>query len=197
MRNEHKPNLGQIIKLSKANDPLVIEVLVREYYPTLLRLSISILDDIPEAEDAAQEALLAAITHLPQYRGEANLKTWLYAITINTCKGYLRKKKRREALQSTLETLHLLKTEHATSPETQTLISESETQLWKNVDHLKDIHRLPIILRYVHDLSISEIAEVLNLNEGTVHSRLHYARQQLRKMMSQQAGQTEHLEKSS
>jgi RNA polymerase sigma-70 factor (ECF subfamily) len=56
---------------------------------------------------------------------------------------------------------------------------ETQAQLWAAVDDLDEKHRLPVILFYVHELSVPEISVILGVNSGTVHSRLHYARKQL------------------
>ena len=155
-----------------------IEVLVRDYYAYIRRLALSILDDPHEAEDAAQETFIAAERALSTFRGEAQVKTWLSAIAVNTCRGRLRKRKMRLVLQTTLQALHLRSSRVATIEE-KALQRESNRQLWLAVDKLDDKHRLPVLLRYVHDMSVPEIAVALGVNEGTVHSRLHYARYEL------------------
>ena len=65
-------------------------------------------------------------------------------------------------------------------PEDVTLQTEIDEQLWQLVDSFGDKHRIPLILRYVHQLPISEIAKILEIKEGTIHSRLFYAHQMIR-----------------
>ena len=86
---------------------LSIEGLVREHYSYIQRLALSILDDAQEAEDAAQETFIAANRSLPGFRGEASPRTWLTAITVNACRGRLRKRKARQGLHNALQALHL------------------------------------------------------------------------------------------
>jgi RNA polymerase sigma-70 factor (ECF subfamily) len=166
-------------KASADNTPrgqsISIEHLVRDYYPYIRRLALSILDDSHEADDAAQDTFIAANHALSGFRAEAHIKTWLSAIAINVCRGRLRKRKVRLALQKSLNTLHIL-SNTPISIESITAGREADRQLWQAVDGLDDKHRFPVLLRYVHQMSIPEIAEVLKLNEGTVYSRLHYAR---------------------
>ena len=57
--------------------------------------------------------------------------------------------------------------------------NEVDQSIWNAVDGLNEKHRLPVILRYVHELTVPEIAHTLHLSQGTVHSRLHYARKEL------------------
>jgi RNA polymerase sigma-70 factor (ECF subfamily) len=179
-------NLEQMLQHTRVSDPAIAEALVQQYYTMIYRLAISILSDPDEAEDATQETFISAVLNLDRYRGEASLKTWLYAIALNTCRSQLRKRKARTAMRKSWEALQMLRP-NPTTPEESTLRTDSARQLWEAVDALDDKHRLPIILRYAHDLTVPEIARILNLNEGTAHSRLHYARKKLQGYL-QQAG---------
>ena len=69
------------------------------------------------------------------------------------------------------------------SPETLTIQNERDRKLWQAINQLPDRHRLPIILRYSHDLATPEIADILQIPPGTVRSRLHYAHQQLHQIL--------------
>lgn len=158
--------------------------LVHAYYPAVVRLAISILDDgssvdvLDEAEDAAQETFISAAKAMSAYRGSASLKTWLFAIAINACRSRLRRRKARRAMAKTLGALQrALGSQDA--PEGAAVRSERDRQLWQAVDRLDEKHRLVVLLRYVQELPAAEIAQVLEITEGTVHSRLHYARRQL------------------
>ncbi len=155
-----------------------IDDLVRTYYGSVVRLAFSILDDADEAEDAAQDAFIAAARALGDYRGMASPKTWLFTIAINTCRGRLRRRKARRTLEQALAAVQNLL--GGGEPAAQRVErTERDRQLWAAVDQLDEKHRLVVILRYVHELSAAEIAGVMQITEGTVHSRLHYARQQL------------------
>ena len=88
--------------------PLSLETMIREFYPYVQRLALTILDDgstsmqetEAEADDAAQDTFLAASRALPNFRGDASLKTWLTTITVNQCRNRLRKRKTRHRLQT-------------------------------------------------------------------------------------------------
>ena len=152
--------------------------LVRCHYAAVARLALSILDDGDEADEAAQETFIAAAKALDGYRGSASLKTWLFAIAINVCRSRLRRRKAQLALARALAGIQQL-FGHVESPEQRAEENERDAALWAAVDRLDEKHRLVVVLRYVHELTASEIAQVLGISEGTVHSRLHYARQQL------------------
>lgn len=157
---------------------IVFNQLLIDYYPSIHRLALSILDDRNDADDMTQETFISAYYSLPEFRSESNLKTWLYSIALNACRGRLRKRKVQYGLVNTLQSLHLLNSPPS-FPEQAVVQHESEQNLWRAVDELGEKHRLPVILLYVHELQVSEIAEILNLSQGTVYSRLHYARRKL------------------
>jgi RNA polymerase sigma-70 factor (ECF subfamily) len=159
-----------------------IESLVASYSAYVSRLAWSILGETGEVDDAVQETFLAAFRSLKRYRGESSPKTWLTSIAVNVCRGRLRKRTMRQTLQNALEALHIV-TPHEASPEQEALQNEAGRKLWHAVDSLDEKHRLVVALRYVHELSISEIAAALDVNEGTVHSRLHYARRKLHALL--------------
>ena len=171
-------NLEQLLQRSRSGDPVVIEALVQQYYTAIYRLALSMLNDPDEAQDATQEAFIAASLNLHRYRGESRLKTWLYAIALNTCRGHLRKRKARQTMRKTWQGLQSLLSA-PTTPEESAMRTETDAHLWDAIDALDEKHRLPVILRYAHSLTVPEIAHTLKLNEGTVHSRLHYARRKL------------------
>ena len=161
------------------NDVDGLEAIVDRYYSSIFHLVLSILDDPEDAEDVTQETFIAAGMNLNEYRGEADIKTWLYSIAINRSRGLLRKRNTRRTLNNILQTLQRM-TNRLQGPEEKTLINEMDDQLWNIVDSLGEKHRIPVILRYVHQLKIPEIARILNVKEGTIHSRLFYAHQRIR-----------------
>ena len=75
-----------------------VEALVLAHQAEVFRLAVSVLGDPAEAEEATQDALIAALTALETYRGEASLTTWLYTITVNACRARFRKRRSRERL---------------------------------------------------------------------------------------------------
>ncbi len=170
--------------------------LVREQAAYVRRLALSILGDPAEADDATQETLIAACRGLASFRGEAALRTWVTRITLNVCRSRLRRHRVRQALQDTLQALHLLSGARP-EPEETAIQNEADRQLWQVVEALDEKHRLPVILRYVQELSVPEIAGILGINEGTVHSRLHYARQKLQAQLDPPLGQPGHPDPSS
>jgi RNA polymerase sigma-70 factor (ECF subfamily) len=153
-----------------------IEELVHTHYAYVRRLAFSILDDPHEADDAAQETFIAANRALPGFRGDSRLRTWLTTITVNTCRGRLRRRKNHQRLQQILQAVHLV--QRATIEEA-TIQKDAQSDLCAAVARLDEKHRLPVLLHYVQELSVPEIAAVLGVNQGTIYSRLYYARRML------------------
>ena len=164
----------------RAGDPGAIEALVHTHQPAVYRLALSILDDPAEADEAAQETFLAALRALPSYRGDAAFNTWLYRIAVNVSLGRRRKGRTWQRLKDALAAAWRLSGEPAEPPEAAATRRETQAAVWQAVQALGQKHRLPVILRYYHGLSVGEIAAVLAVNEGTVHSRLSIARDRLR-----------------
>lgn len=172
-------NLDHLLTVGQATDVQIVEHLVQNYYTMLYRLGLHILRDHDDAEDAAQETILTASQKIGQYEAGTELRAWVYTIGVNTCRAMWRKRQWQNRLHGVLVWLGQERTDAAALPEQHTLRSERDARLWNAINALDEKHRLPIILRYAHDLSTAEIGEALGINEGTVRSRLHYAHKQL------------------
>jgi RNA polymerase sigma-70 factor (ECF subfamily) len=174
--------LDRLLLSQAVSESEVIEFLLTNCYADLRRLASNILQDPNEAEDAAQETLITAVRKLDNYQPGTNFKAWLYTIAVNICRGYLRKRRVRKNLHSTLKGLFNL-SDSTPSIEEQVLRGEAKAHLWQAVNMLNEKQRLPILLRYLHGLSNQEIAQVIGVHEGTVRSRLHYALRELQKRL--------------
>lgn len=157
-----------------------IEILVHQYETGVFRLALSIVGDEAEANEITQETFLSALRALPAYQEKTSFKAWLYTIALNHARSHLRKRKVLERLKTTLTSIFQVETQKQVSPEEAAIQNEKEAAIWQSLSQLDERHRIVVILRYFHELSIAEISEVLSVNEGTIHSRLHTARERLR-----------------
>ncbi len=173
------------MELCKVGDSSAIEHFVQTYQQDIYRLALSILDDSNEAEDATQDSLLAALRSLDSFRSASSPTTWLYSITVNICRTRLQRHKRRERLTKILGTILQVHKARQPSVEENAIQNEADTTLWRAIHGMNEKHRIPIVLRYYHDLSVSEIARILQIPEGTVHSRLNTARRQLHHVLKE------------
>lgn len=173
----------RLLEQCKAGDSSAVEHFVQTYQQELFRLALSILDDSNEAEDATQESLLAALRALDSFHGASSLKTWLFSITVNICRTRLQHRRRRERLSQVLSAV--LQMHRNTSVEEHAVQNISDQALWHTIHDMDEKHRIPIVLRYYHDLSVAEIANILQIPEGTVHSRLNTARRLLHQVLKE------------
>lgn len=173
----------RLIELCREGDSSAIERFVQAYQQDVYRLALSILDDSEEADDATQESLLAALRGLDSFHGASSLKTWLFSITVNICRTRLQKQKRSERLRRILG--GILRVQSTPSVEENAIANESDTALWRAIHRMDEKHHIPIVLRYYHDLSVAEIASILQIPQGTVHSRLNTARRHLHAVLKE------------
>jgi len=181
---------AQLLEDCRSGEPQAIEAWVASHQLPIYRLALSILDDgseigAAEADEAVQDVFLAALRSLHAYRGEAGTQTWLYAITLNVCRGRLRKRRSRQRLQQTLSSLFHI--HHQASPPVEEIALERQHQasIWQAIRCLPANQRLAITLRYYHNLPLAEIARIAGCTERTVQNWLHAAHEQLRLDLSE------------
>ncbi|MBV6452196.1 MAG: ECF RNA polymerase sigma factor SigW [Anaerolineales bacterium] len=163
-----------------AGDEYSIEMFVRQHEIGVFRLAISILRDRSEANEVTQETFIAAIKSLPSYQERSSLKAWVYTIALNISRSRLRKRKVLEKLKGSLSALFQVEAQKHSSPEDAVIQTEKEAAIWNALNELDEKHRIVTVLRYFQSIHTTEIAEILSISEGTVHSRLHTARERLR-----------------
>lgn len=171
--------IDRLLRCHHSKDPAVIEAIVQAYRAPIYRLAISILHDPDDAEDATQETFVAATLKLDSYQVGTNFKAWLYTIAVNVCRGFLRKYTARRTLARMLSSLEYPAASQP-GPEAVTEQRETRSELWDRVNRLPEKQRLVIILRLAHDLSIQEIAQVLQSKPKTIYTRLYDAVRSLR-----------------
>ena len=151
--------------------------------PKVYNLALGYTGRHHDAEEIAQTVFLKAWKALPQFRGRAAFSTWLYRMTINACTDhYRREKKRRGDLSLDDPDLSPLR-DTAPSPEEIVLQREERAILRKALAELPEQHRVVLILREMDGLDYQEIAQVLEIEIGTVKSRLARARRALREKL--------------
>ena len=162
--------------------PLSFEQLVAEHQQRVAGLCYRLLGWQGEVEDVVQEVFLAVCEGLPHYRGESQVSTWITRIAINTCRNHMRKRlpflRRLVPLGSTHDTA-------PTGPADRGLLSQEQFERVRaSVRRLPRKYREVIVLRYLEELPISEIAAVLELSRNAVEVRLNRARKLLREHLA-------------
>lgn len=174
--------LDELIARCQSGDAAAVTELVGEYATFVYRVGFMVLKHEEDAEDAMQESLVKAVRALPDYdhKDEVSFRAWLHRIALNTAISRTRRvalpRVEWEALEAAPQA--------GPGPEDQALTRLAEADVLAAVDSLSDSHRLVIVLRYYHDLSCEEIADLLQVPLGTVGSRLFNARQRLRALLT-------------
>lgn len=162
----------------RAGDARAFEELVRAYQHRVFGVAVRMLGNRAEAEDLAQEVFLRVHRSIADFRGEAKLSTWLYAIASRLCLNRLASGERHRIREGE-ETLMRLPSADAGAAETLER-GERDAALSQAIASLPDERRIVVVLRDVEGLSYEEIARALDLEPGTVRSRLHRARLDLK-----------------
>jgi RNA polymerase sigma-70 factor, ECF subfamily len=172
-------DMDRLIGDRGVNNPAVMEAMVVEFSAPVYRLALSILRDPADAQDSTQDTFMHAAAALHQYQLGTNFKAWLLKIAVNNCRMTLRKRAARRALQQAWESLTVL-APHQPGTEAQVMQNETHDELWTLVDGLDEKHRLVVVLRLANNMTVSEISQVLGVNEKTVYTRLYDAFARLR-----------------
>lgn len=178
------------LKQAAAGSAEAFEQLVLKYQTAVYNLCLRMTGDPEDAADMTQESFLKAWRNLESFQGNSAFSTWLYRLASNTCLDHLRSVKRRPQLSLVMEdedgeAQALDVPDSAPTPEEQVIALDEQSRLNEALQALEEEQRQILILRAVNGLSYTEIAEALQLKEGTVKSRLARARDQLRKKLQQ------------
>lgn len=171
---------GVLLARVRDGDRTAFDAIVRRHGPSIVRLATRWTRDADEAADLAQRAFLQAFLRVDGFRGDAELRTWLFRIAINLCKNYVRDRARLRPL--------------ADDPPIVTRVEERIDALRRLVRLEAAIGRLPprqravVDLRVYEDLPFCEIARLLASNIVAVKVNFHYAMKRLRKEVSDEDG---------
>lgn len=160
--------------------------LVRRYQDRLFNTVYRLLDNHEDAQDVVQESFISAYQSLASFKGDSLFFTWLYRIAMNAAISLRRKKKVAVSLDTGSK--HDLMIDPADEsrdnrPGESLERREEETQLQAALNRLSTEHRMVIVLKDIEDLRYEEIAVALEVPVGTVRSRLHRARLELREIL--------------
>jgi RNA polymerase sigma-70 factor (ECF subfamily) len=163
--------------------------LVEKHKEQVYFIALDLMGNRADAEDMSQEVFIKAYRSLPSFRGDAQLSSWLYRITVNTCIDHRRKKwwqiRKARKTMTTQET-PLLDTLPADNPGPEQTTDRQliQAQIQMALNALSQRERDIFILRHDHDLALNDIAESLHISIGTVKSTLFNALRKLRKNLA-------------
>ena len=180
-----------LVRRAQRGDLEAFDQLIQRYQERIYAAIYHMTAHHEDANDLAQETFIKAYRALPSFKGDATFFTWLYRIAVNKTLNFLRQRKNRVHLS-----LNDLDAQVENDPDLVALVSdktprrdlnlaELQEKLNKAMLKLSDTHRMVVTLHDIQGLPHEEIARIMDCNEGTVRSRLFYARQQLQAYLSE------------
>jgi len=180
-----------LVERAQAGDEKAFSLLLRPYINLSYHVALRITGNREDAEDASQQSLLKAYTHINQFQGESQFSTWLTRIAINEALMKLRKRRSEKAWLSPLveseeeqNPVDLLAASDDMHPETLYLKWENQRRVHRAIDGLRGMSRAVVWLLVMQERKIKETARLLQLSESAVKSRIMRARQQLRESLA-------------
>ena len=168
-----------------AGDQEAYALIVDKHKSYAFTIALKILNNRPEAEEAAQDAFIKAFHYLKSFNRQAKFSTWLYRIVFNTAISY--KRKHRVQLQS----IDNMSIEYGGESNPSLERNDKEVFVRQAMDKLSEVDRLAIQLYYISEFSLEEVAGILNQPLNTVKVRVHRARQrvgdELKKILKEEA----------
>ncbi|AIE58689.1 RNA polymerase sigma factor SigW [Bacillus methanolicus] len=179
-----KKRIKEVIK----GDQNAFGEIVELYKDKVFQLCYRMLGNRHEAEDIAQEAFIRAYVNINSFNINLKFSTWLYRIATNLCIDRIRKKKPdyyldAEVLGSDGLTMYSQIAADTALPEEELQSLELQETIQKEISKLPEKYRTVIVLRYIEELSLNEISEILDLPLGTVKTRIHRGREALRQQL--------------
>ena len=173
----------ELIRKCKAGDARFYEPLVRAYEPSGLRLAVAMMGNAEDAQDALQEAFIKTYDTLHRFDLRRPFGPWFFQILRNQCRDMLRSRKAKFRLEEVDEFLEQRPADPERGPERAHQRSTARTVLWQGLERIGPEHREILVLKELEGFRYGEIAQILEIPEGTVASRLFHARNALKEAL--------------
>ncbi len=180
-----EPDDIELVHRSQAGDTAAYEELVRRYHGKIYGLVYSMTSSREDAEDLVQEVFVKAWKALGRFRGQSGFYTWIYRIAINRTINFRKKRNRRQGVsfEDFDPDIKQAESYKEFSSKGSVLRKMSLSEFQKKMNEalltLSEKHRAVVVMHDVQGMPHAEIAKIMNCSEGTVRSRLFYARKQL------------------
>ncbi|MEW9053250.1 MAG: RNA polymerase sigma factor SigW [Neobacillus sp.] len=179
-----KKRIKQVIKGDQDAFADIVEI----YKNSIFQLAFRMLGNRHEAEDIAQEAFIRAYTNINSFNQDLKFSTWLFRIATNLCIDRIRKKKPDYYLDAEVSgteglTMYSQLPSNTPLPEKELESLELHDTVHKEIMKLPEKYRSVIVLKYIEELSLNEISEILEMPLGTVKTRIHRGREALRQQL--------------
>jgi RNA polymerase sigma-70 factor (ECF subfamily) len=167
----------QLVRLAKKGNKAAFGKLTRRYRDPVLAIAYDFLNDYESAQDVAQDVFMKAFKNVGDFEEKSRFSSWLYRITVNASLDARKSKVRRRKYLLSRKKIP----DASQVPEEINQKTGIDDILLEAINSLSDQQQSAIVLRYFHDKSVREVADVLDCTESTVRSHLHRALQKLEK----------------
>lgn len=180
-----------LIKNSQNGDVKAFEELIAAYQKQIYNIAYRLIGNYHDASDMTQETIIKIFRSIGGYRGEAAFSTWIYRITVNTCRDELnrRQRKKETSYDSDDGEVFVEIPDYSSIPENIIEKQRIRQYLEELILSLSPEYRIVMVLREQNGFSYQEISDYLNLSIGTVKSRINRARRSLQRKILQDAEQ--------
>ncbi|MBN1404371.1 MAG: sigma-70 family RNA polymerase sigma factor [Opitutales bacterium] len=174
-----------LVRSVQEGDSRAFDALTRKYRERIFSIVYNITANREDAADLTQEAFIRAFTSIARFKGKSSFFTWLYRIAVNATLSHVKRHRMRRFFSfenineemAPTEIVEVLAHKHA--GDRSAGLSELQEKLNEALQKLSPKHRTVVILFEIEGLNHQEIAQIMKTSEGTVRSRLHYAKQEL------------------
>ena len=175
-----------MIERASGGDPEAFNRLMEVHERRMYAVAPRMCANREDAQDCLQEAMLRVYRAIGSFKGESSFSTWLYRITMNTCLDELRRRKNKQS--TSLDDLldeGWAPSDDRSSPEKHAVRVETARALQQTIQELPEDMRAAVVLRDIQGYSYEEIAQILDINVGTIKSRISRGREKLREKLRQ------------
>jgi RNA polymerase sigma-70 factor (ECF subfamily) len=179
-----------LVRRTQKGDNAAFDVLVGRYKERLYATVYHMTSNHEDANDLVQETFIKAYNSLRSFRGQSSFYTWVYRIAVNRTINFIKRRKNRgqyslDDLDSSIQTdPDLLELMSHVTPRREVALTELQQKLNEALQQLSEPHRAVVVMHDIQGMTHADIARVMKCSEGTVRSRLFYARQQLQGLLS-------------
>lgn len=171
------------VQRMKNGDCVMVDQMIDTYYPQIYQFVYRTLCGKEQAKDITQEVFIHFLDHLDRYPDDLAIRPYLFQIAMNLCRDYFRQKKRR-SIEKELQDAYV---DEQDTPHESSMKKERGERVKQALDHLPLPQRTAILLRYYHQLKFKEIADILEVSESTIKSRISMGMEKLKKELEEDA----------
>lgn len=174
----------RMIERASGGDPEAFNRLMEQHERRMYAVALRMCANREDAQDCLQEAMLRVYRAIGSFKGESSFSTWVYRITMNTCLDELRRRKNKQS--ASLDDLldeGWAPADDRSSPEKHAMRAETARTLRQTIQELPEDMRAAVVLRDIQGYTYEEIAQILDINVGTIKSRISRGREKLREKL--------------